>query len=143
MSVRLALNWLRAHSHVDESLRQAPLDRASTPEVAHMKQRYRHELKRAFEQAADQLTAEERAFLRFHLVEGLSIDAVAAIYQIHRATAARRIHRAREQLGAEARRILVREAGLHKEDYASVMGLVESQLDLSLTRVLRTRGEPE
>lgn len=141
MSVRLALNWVRDHGRHDAPVEPPPAQ-FSTPEIAHMKKRYRHELKGAFELAADQITSEDRALLRFHLVEGLSIDDVAAIYGIHRATAARRINRARDQLGAEARRVLVR-AGIHQEDYASVVDLVESQLDLSLTRVLRSRSEAD
>lgn len=141
MSVRLGLNWLRDHGRYDEPLEEPPPAQPPTPELAHMKKRYRNELKQAFELAADQITSEDRALLRFHLVEELSIDDVAAIYGIHRATAARRITRARDQLGAEARRVLARKAGLHQDDYASVVDLVESQLDLSLTRVLRTRSD--
>lgn len=138
MSVRLALNWLRDHAGNDEVVNDEREDPAADPAVAHMKRRYRSEIKEAFEAAAASLDARDRALLRFQFVEGLSIDQVAAVYGIHRATAARRLLRARDQLGVEARRFLVQRVRLSKDEMLSLAELVESQIDLSLSRVLAT-----
>lgn len=134
---RCALDWLRtqrAHEAVDDGLAASAdqardLDRARSASV----------LKVAFEAAVEDLDARDRTLLRLHLVDGLTIDDVARMYQIHRATAARQIEKAREQVAAATRRRLALVEGLSRDELADLHGLVASQLDLSLSRVLATR----
>jgi len=57
---------------------------------------------------------------------------------IHRATAARRIARAREQLVAATRRELVTRLELEDGELDEIIGLVTSRLDISLGALLKT-----
>jgi hypothetical protein len=76
--------------------------------------------------------------LRLHLVERMGIDAVAALCAVHRATAARSIVRAKETLTARVRARLMARWRIGDGDMAALKELVDSQLDLSLTRLLTT-----
>lgn len=134
---RCALDWMRrerVHDAVDDALAASAdpardLDRARSQSV----------LKAAFESAVEDLDARDRTLLRLHLVDGLTIDDVARMYQIHRATAARQIEKAREQVAASTRRRLALVKGLSRDELGDLHGLVASQLDLSLSRVLASR----
>jgi RNA polymerase sigma-70 factor (ECF subfamily) len=74
--------------------------------------------------------------LRLHLVERLGIDSIAAICSVHRATAARQIALAKEMLVVRVRLRLVARWQVSDPDLPALRTLVESQLDLSLRRLL-------
>jgi len=74
------------------------LDPALDPEVAMLREHYREPVETAFEAALGELSARERAVLRFHLVDGWTIDQLAARYSTHRTTASRWLVGAREKL---------------------------------------------
>ena len=74
--------------------------------------------------------------LRLHMVEHLGIDAIAALCSVHRATAARLIVRAKESLAASVRARLLTRWKVADADLPSLKALVDSQLDLSLNRLL-------
>ena len=109
---------------------------SDSPELALFRRHYQQEVKRAIEDAASSLAAEERNALREHYVRGLTVDQIAVAHGIHRATAARRVQRAREALIAAVKATLEARHGLAGRDLASVMGLVRSQFHLSIDRVL-------
>jgi RNA polymerase sigma-70 factor (ECF subfamily) len=109
------------------------------PELAYMHRAYSSAFKHAFERAIDELSPRDRTLLRLHIVDDLAIDDIAAIYDLHRATVARRIDAARQTVARSARRHL-RGAGIDREQLAEAFSLVKSQLDLSVTRVLAARG---
>lgn len=106
------------------------------PEVGYAKRRYRDEFKEAFHAAVAALSAHERLLLRQHTLDGLSIDQLAGLHGVHRATAARQVHAARDALFAGTRRELTRRLRLSSDELASMLRLIESQLDVSLPRVL-------
>jgi RNA polymerase sigma factor (sigma-70 family) len=62
---------------------------AVDPEIALLKKALGASFQRALRQAIASLKKRERAVLRMHLAEGLSIDDIARPYRVHRATAAR------------------------------------------------------
>ncbi|MEP6859498.1 MAG: hypothetical protein ABJE66_02700 [Deltaproteobacteria bacterium] len=134
IATRAGLDWLRARSRAAAHHEDSPRDlvASSDPERDHLRARFRGDVKTAFEAAVKDLEPRDRTMLRFHLVEGMTIDDVARLYQIHRATAARQIEKARDNVASGVRRSLVK-AGLSAEELAE---LVTSQLDLSLSRVL-------
>lgn len=112
--------------------------RGDDPELAFFKEHYRAELKRAFEECALALSARDRALLRFALVDRLNVDEIGKLYGVHRATAARWVAAARAELerGTRAR---LRVEGRELESIVRMLG---SQLDVSLSRVLDGEGEP-
>lgn len=113
------------------------------PELAYLKGRYRDEFKAAFADALAALSQSERALLRQHALDGLSIDKLAALYKIHRATAARRVEAARKAVLEQTRLSLGRRLRLSPDELDSVMRLFESRLDVTLSPLLRQSGEAD
>jgi RNA polymerase sigma-70 factor (ECF subfamily) len=107
------------------------------PEIDYIKDRYKGDFKDAFEAALASLSAKERNLLRLHFVNGLNIDKIGALNHVHRATVARWIAAARQKLLAETRRLMNERLQLSPTEFASLAGLVRSQLDLSIVRVLK------
>jgi len=106
------------------------------PEVGYLKRLYRQEFKQAFHAAVAALDARERLLLRQHTLDGLSIDQLAQLHGVHRATAARQLHAARDAVLAGTRRELMRRLRLDPHELASMMRLIQSELDVSLPRAL-------
>ena len=86
------------------------------------------------------LTPHERTLLRQHYVDGLTIDVLGQLYQVNRSTCARWIERARVRILRALRGYMRTELGLDREDLDSAIALVQSQLDLSLSRRLLSGG---
>lgn len=127
----------------DEALYQilAPADEVD-PETAYLKARYRAEFRRAFLAAVADLPRRERTALRLHVLDGLSIDEIAPAYRVHRSTAARWLTRARELLLAGTRARLMQELGVGDRELDSILRLIQSNLDVSLSSALQSRPAP-
>ena len=110
-------------------------DAADAPDVAHFKTKYAAEVRGAFEEAVAALEPEVRSVLRAHAVEGLSIDQIGAVYQVHRATAARWVSQARGALLDALRASLRRRLGVESAACDSIVALVQSRIDLSMSRL--------
>jgi len=106
------------------------------PELLHLRRKYAGEFEQAFRGALAALTSEERNLLRYHYVDRLNIDHIGAIFGIHRVSAARRLTRVREALVGGARRLLAERLRVGGTELASVLRLIESQVDISLRREL-------
>jgi RNA polymerase sigma-70 factor (ECF subfamily) len=104
----------------------------SDPELAVVRARHAGAFNQAFRDALDELADEERNLLRLRLVDDLNIDELAAVFHIHRATAARRLQRTREALEARTRQLLEARLGLSPSELTSLIGAVRSYLDLSV-----------
>lgn len=143
-AVRTLLDMTRNKANTEVTTPEEGFDRVEAaeddPELAYLKVNYRHAFRQAFEQAAGALDPEARNVLRDHFVHGLSIDEMAAAHGIHRATAARRLAKAREDLLKDTRRILIAKLSLSRDELASVMRLIESKLHVSVERLFRTRA---
>jgi RNA polymerase sigma-70 factor (ECF subfamily) len=121
----------------DETVLALPA--AADLELDAIKREYREQVSSALHAAARALDAGDRHLLRQHLVGGMTIDQLAVVYGIHRATAARRVSRAREQLISATRASIIESLGLATGELDEVMELVASRIDLSLTALLATQ----
>jgi RNA polymerase sigma-70 factor len=92
-------------------------------------------VKRSLEKAIATLPARERTFLRHVTVDGLRLEQIAATYQLHRVTVARTLASARRQLHDAMRALVVEELGVAAPGLASMLQLLDSQIDLSLQRL--------
>jgi RNA polymerase sigma-70 factor (ECF subfamily) len=106
------------------------------PELLLLKREHMKHFKASFAEAVAALDGADRLLLKQHLVERLTIDQLGALYHLHRASAARRIAKAREALLAATRIALARRLGLPPERLASVLELVASRLEASVERLL-------
>ncbi len=116
----------------------APSD-DSDPHLAYFKERYRAEFRNAFLTAVADLPRRERTALRLHVLDGLSIDEIAPMYRVHRSTAARWLSHARELLLAGTRAGLMQKLGLASAEVDSVIRLIQSNLDVTLSGALHSR----
>jgi len=107
------------------------------PELDVLKRRYRAEFKSAFEQAFLRLTVRQRNLLRHEFIDGLSIDKLGALYGVHRATAARWRAQCRVALLEHTRAIFETEHRVSMGELDSIVRLIRSQLNVSLSRLLR------
>ena len=143
MALRAAYDRARTSAHDarrvtnDEDVLGALIDGDDPPDIAQLRARYSVELRAAFRAAALRLDAEERAVLRSHTVDALTVDQMGALYQVHRATAARWVQQAKASLLRALRDELRRRLGdAHGPACESVVALVASRIDLSLDRAL-------
>ena len=137
-AMRAALKLLRKENRetpTDDALLEARAQQ-DDPELAYMKAAYRASFKVAFQEALESLLPRERTLLKQQIVDGLGIDELGALYQVHRATAARWVQSAREKLLLRTRRTFMLNARISSDECESIMRMVRSQLDMSLQRRL-------
>lgn len=102
--LRIAIDLTRRDRETPEDDIDAMLaDTQPDPELELMRQQYASVLREAMRAAWQQLAAHDRFVLGLQLHEKLDLDAIAKLYQVHRATAARRAATARAQLVTFAR----------------------------------------
>jgi RNA polymerase sigma-70 factor (ECF subfamily) len=112
------------------------VDGEDDPETAYLKRHYQGQFKEAFAKAMSQLLDEDRRALRYAIVERLSIDEIAKLEGVHRATAARDVARARARLTEETRRVLQERLAVEAGQLDSILRLVGSEVDVSVRRLL-------
>jgi RNA polymerase sigma-70 factor (ECF subfamily) len=120
------------HDHLTDVLPEPGPD----PELQLLKREHLAHFKAAFAEAVAGLDSSDRLVLKQSLVEGLTIDQLAGLYHLHRATAARRLAKAREALLGATRAVLARRLGLPVERLVMVLELVASRLEASVERLL-------
>jgi len=130
----------RAVAFDDEELAAIPGSQEDL-ELEYLKRRYAAEFRAAFQAAVTRLSPRERALLRRHYLDGMTVDELGPLYGVHRATAARWIAEARTAALRATRRELHQRLQIGDREMASLFRLVESRLDLSLQRVLATSDE--
>jgi RNA polymerase sigma-70 factor (ECF subfamily) len=106
------------------------------PELAYLRDRYAVEYKQAFQDAIRTLPLRSRLLLRMHQLDGLTIDEIARVYGEHRSSTWRALKAARERVLEHARKVLERRLKLTSSEFDSLLFVVQSELDLSLSRLL-------
>lgn len=105
-------------------------------ELDFLKVHYRGAFRRAFAEAIAGMSSTDRLVLRLSVLQNLSCDELAAALGVHRATAARRVAKAKQALVDGTRKELAAALHVDNSELASVLRLVESNLDLSISRLL-------
>lgn len=112
---------------------------ADDPEVAYLKREYRGQFRIAFGEALRKLPDRQRLLLRQHFVDGLTIIEVARLHRVHRVTMARWLDQARAAVLAATRASLAERLDIADAELDSLMGLIRSQLDVSLGALRRRK----
>ena len=107
------------------------------PELDLIRERFATEFRAAFAETLRALDPEDRMVLAQHYVDDLSIDQLAVILGVHRATAARRIVKLREELLHGTRKRLEQHLHVDRRALDSLMRLAASRLQVSVFRLLR------
>jgi RNA polymerase sigma-70 factor (ECF subfamily) len=136
MGMRVAQRERRAEILDDDQLDQlAP--GVPDPALAFMQQQYGAQFRSAFREAVASLIPRERNLLRHAVLDALGIDQIAAIYHVHRATAARQVKQAREKLVAatpERMRVALK---IGETELDSIFRVLVSMADVTLRVILQ------
>jgi len=128
-------------------VRQRPLAElsmdAEAPELALFRGRYQDEFRTAFTEALASLDRRERTLLRLHFLKRLTVDELAPMYQVHRATAARWVLRAQERLVEETQALFLGRVPMSEESMEQIVIALRGQLSIDLASILPAVGEPE
>lgn len=92
----------------------------------------------AFEAAVRAASSRERTLLRLHLLGGVTLEKLAAMHNVHRATIVRWLAGARESILARTRAELGASLNLSGAELESLMDSLRQSLDLSVERLLMT-----
>jgi len=109
------------------------------PELAYLQQHYGAQFRAAFAAALADLSPRERNLLRHSVIDGLGIDQIAAIYHVHRATAARQLKQARANLVGATRERMRAALGVGETELDSIFRVLVSLADVTLREILGPR----
>lgn len=140
VAIRVALNAAPPPERevpLDEHLVAEGGPATGHPELDLLRERFRDDFRQAVRSAVGALSARDRTVLRLSVVDGLGIDEIGRSFRVHRATVARWIVAAREQIVAGTREALREDLRLRPAELESLMGLADSRLDVSLGRFLK------
>lgn len=139
VSIRVALEVVRSRKpevHDDDATARDMVTSAD-PELDYLRVRYASAFREAFSGALAALDERDRTVLQLYLVDGLNIEKIGQLYQVHRATVARWISTTRDQLYDETHARLRQQLNLNATEFESIVRLVRSQLDVSVRRILQ------
>lgn len=135
VAVRTALNHLRSIGRPMASSIE-DIDVGSDPELMYIKERANRILTEAFTRVLAAIEPNERAMLRLHYIDGLTIDRLAESYKVPRSTIHRRLMAVRQQLLDATISALREERRMTPSTIASVIRLARSQLQVTISRWL-------
>jgi RNA polymerase sigma-70 factor (ECF subfamily) len=139
-AVRVAINLrqkeARRRDQPDGGEEARDLAGVRDPELDFIKAQHRGDFAAALREAFADLTADERAMLRFYLIDKLNIAEIGGLFGVSRATIGRRIIDVRAKVLGGTRHRLKERLRLASGELDSLLAIVQSQIDLSLSQVL-------
>lgn len=144
VAVNAALNSRRSSPRelptaFEELSSELPLSAVITdrdPELEHLRSHYNSTVREALTAALAELKEGERTLLRLSILDGLSVDELGRLLRVHRATAARRVAAAREQLLLSTKRHLAKRANLRADEVTSVLLALIRNLEVCISGLL-------
>jgi len=112
------------------------LDIAHAPELHLLKSRYGVAIEASLRAAIEALDERSRALLRYAMVLGWTVDRIGKLYDVHGSTASRWLAAAREALADRVREQVAQRLAITVDEVDSIVQLVQSQIDVSLARIL-------
>ena len=143
MTSRLVVDLARRHddsTSPDDALADK-IQAADDPEIDYLRHAYGSSLDAAFQHAIGSLTVRQRNLLRQRYLHGVSPDALAKMYAVHRSTLFVWLDKARGAMLRHVREGLA--THVPGDQLESVVQLLGSKLDVSVRRMLDSRIEPD
>lgn len=145
LCARTVIDLARKHHEVEPAARDEELFERlpshDNPELRAIRSCYAELLPRAFRVALGELHPRQRNLLRQRYLHGTAATALATSYGVHRATLFGWLEEAREQLLQRMQREV--RSAVAETNLESVMGLMGSDLNWSIRRLLDASVEPE
>jgi RNA polymerase sigma-70 factor (ECF subfamily) len=110
-----------------------------SPSLVFAREQHRALFRDALTRGLDKLDAKHRTALRMHVLDGVPLARLAAMYHVDRSTVSRWIARAREVILSETRRQLSAAHGIGQEQFDSFLDVIRSNFGVSLQRMLGSR----
>lgn len=105
-------------------------------ELDYLKRRYLGEFEQALRDAFKALPVRDRNISRYYYGKGLSIDAIGALYDVHRSTVARWLNKITSELVETTRKRMMDRLSANKDEVASLVRMLESRIDMTLRVVV-------
>ena len=137
VAVRQTVDLIRKRNR-EQTMRELPEVIASddNPELRFLKERFGSEFKAVFEEVVSRLSSKERNLLRYQLVASLTLEQIAGVYRVNRSTVVRWMQALRDKLLEQTRVGLSEKLHLTGGEFVSLMRLIQSQLQVSIKRLL-------
>ncbi|RKH13444.1 sigma-70 family RNA polymerase sigma factor [Corallococcus sp. CA053C] len=110
---------------------------AADPELEHIRHRYRPAFRAAFAESLAALSPRDRNLLRLGLVQGLGVESLGALHQVHASTVSRWMAKARSTLLEQTREGLARRLALNTSQLESLLRVLDGNLDVSIASLLK------
>ena len=133
---RLAIDRIR-HDSKEQALPEGDrLAAVGDVEMSLIKAQYREAFAAGFTEAVAQLPRRDRNLLRLHLLGGVTLEQLAQMYGVHRATVVRWLAAAREAVLAGTRAHVADRLHPPADELDEMFDLVRSRVELSVERLL-------
>jgi len=136
VAVRTGLRLRKSAARYEE------LDSDRTPgsleddaELAYMKKTYGAAFQRAFRAALAGLAAKDRLLLKQRFRHHLGVEDLGRLHGVNAGTISRWVAAARDALAKGTREAMMSELGVAKDDVSSILRLIDSQIDVTLSTV--------
>jgi len=141
-ALRTALNLKRAGRRllVTDDLPVERLLDGGDIEHQMIKRKYLVDFRHALATSLERITPRERTLLRLHFADGVTLDALATMYGVHRATIARWLVGSRRRLFTATRELLGERHRLDTANVNSLYRALRRDLDLSITQLLASQS---
>jgi len=106
-------------------------------ELEYVRTKYASRFREAFVPALEALSARQRNLLRQHYIDGVSLEALAGLYRVHRATAARWLADARQAVLSHVREGLRTQGALTDSELESLLRVAQTDFPTSISCILR------
>ncbi|WP_326938802.1 sigma-70 family RNA polymerase sigma factor [Archangium violaceum] len=108
-----------------------------------IKRRHQTDFRQSVREAFSVLSADERHVLRLYFVDQLSMYELAALFRVNQSTVSRWLKTARQAIYEETQRRLQARLGLSHRDFKSFLAVLDSQLELGLSQLLKEEDGPK
>jgi RNA polymerase sigma-70 factor, ECF subfamily len=138
IATRAAIDRIRAEEREVELPADHRLVAPGDVEMSLIKEQYRDAFAAGFARAVAGLPRRDRNLMRLHFLGGVTLDQLAQIYGVHRATVVRWLAAARAVVLEATRGHVATAIGAPDDELDDMFALVASRVELSLDRLLAT-----
>jgi RNA polymerase sigma-70 factor (ECF subfamily) len=104
-------------------------------ELEYMKRTYGAVFLEAFRDAFESAEPADRLLLKQRFRHGLGVEELGEFYGVHASTVTRRVQSARERLIVATRNAMIARLDIDREEVSSILRLIESRVDITLSTV--------
>lgn len=105
-------------------------------ELPQLKREYREAFRRAFREALGTLAPRDKNLLRYRYADGLNLEHIGAIFNVHLSTIHRWLEKLQLKLLQETHRVLADELRVPAGECSTIIRMIESDFDMTLNTLM-------